>query len=863
MSGAFSIFGSYSEREIKRLKPIINKIDSFGNAMEGLTDDELKAKTDEFRKRIEDGEGIDRILPEAFAVVREAAYRVLKMKHYEVQLMGGIILHQGRIAEMKTGEGKTLVATLPAYLNALEGKGVHIITTNDYLAERDRNEMGQIFEFLGLTVGVILHDMEPEQRRAAYNADITYGTNNELGFDYLRDNMAVNKEERVQRGLYYAIVDEIDSILIDEARTPLIIAGEGDEPSDIYYTCDKLVKTFKKGEHFSVDEKRKAVTLDDAGIEIVENTFGLKNYADIENRLIQHHIIQALKANYTMLRDRDYIVKDDEVIIVDEFTGRVMEGRRFSEGLHEAIEAKEGMKINNESKTLATITLQNYFKIYEKLSGMTGTAATEEMEFREIYNLDVVVIPTNKPIQRIDYDDVVYRTTRAKYNAIINEIEESYKKGQPVLVGTSSVAKSEDISFLLKRKGIKHNVLNAKNHAKEAKIVEKAGQLGAVTIATNMAGRGTDIKLGEGVAEVGGLKVIGTDKHESRRIDNQLRGRSGRQGDPGCSRFIISLEDELMERFVPERFKELYDKIAENDSMPLQSKWVTRAVETAQKSVEGDNFYTRKNLVSYDDVVNVQRQIIYDERNKVLDGEDVEEDILDMAKTVINKTVTDYVGTQEEEEEADEFKQQLDKIISATEDICIDKGSISADEMKKMSNAEIENLIYEKAMDIYEKAKQKLGEEEIKSLGRVILLKVVDEKWVDHIDDMEFLKQGIGLRSYKQVDPVQCFQMEASEMFDSMVYSIKFNTVRNLFLNLLARLNGNGQPEELEDDELDDEIEDFEDIDEEEMIDESAAAEETEEQQEFQRLLNEMEAIEQEETEKEKEAETEQEADNQ
>lgn len=852
MSGAFNIFGTYSEREIKRLKPIINKINSFSDTTAQLTDEQLRDKTQEFRKRLNNGESLDSLLPEAFAVVREAGLRVLKMKHYEVQLMGGIILHQGRISEMKTGEGKTLVATLPAYLNALEGKGVHIITTNDYLADRDRNEMGQIFEFLGLSVGVILHDMEPDERRQAYNADITYGTNNELGFDYLRDNMAVNKEERVQRGLYYAIVDEIDSILIDEARTPLIIAGEGDEPSDIYYTCDKLVKTFKKDVHYSIDEKLKAVTLDDAGIEIVENTFGLKNYADIENRLIQHHIIQALKANYTMLRDRDYIVKDDEVVIVDEFTGRVMEGRRFSEGLHEAIEAKEGMEINNESKTMATITLQNYFKIYTKLSGMTGTAATEEMEFREIYNLDVVVIPTNKPIKRIDQDDVVYRSIKAKYKAIIDDIEESHKKGQPVLVGTSSVAKSEDISALLKRRGIKHNVLNAKNHAKEAKIVEKAGELGAVTIATNMAGRGTDIKLAPGVAEVGGLKVIGTDKHESRRIDNQLRGRSGRQGDPGCSRFIISLEDELMERFVPERFKELYDKIAENEYLPLQSPWVTKAVQTAQKAVEGDNFYTRKNLVSYDDVVNVQRKIIYDERNKVLDGEDVTEDILDMVSTAVEKLIADYLGSEEHEEEPEEFRQQLKKLITAAEDICIPKDVVDVEEFMTKSNKEIQDYIYFTVIDVYNRAKEKMGEEALKTFQRVILLKVVDEKWVDHIDDMEFLKQGIGLRSYKQVDPVQCFQMEASEMFDDMVNSIKYNTVRNLFLNLIAKINNEQQPGE-EEEEIPEEEEIFEELQDSE---EDASLEDDEEAKEFERILQEMEDIEKSEKESEEELET-------
>ncbi|WP_139903837.1 preprotein translocase subunit SecA [Clostridium thermarum] len=780
MSNLLDVFGDYSAREIKRIMPIVKKIESYEKEMSKLTDEELRNKTEVFKFKLSKGKTLDDILPEAFAVVREAAYRVLNMKHYEVQLIGGIVLHQGRIAEMKTGEGKTLVATLPAYLNALTGKGVHIVTTNDYLAKRDRDEMGQIHEFLGLTVGVILHDMEPEERRTAYNMDITYGTNNELGFDYLRDNMAISREERVMRSLNYVIVDEIDSILIDEARTPLLIAGEGDEPSEVYYAADNFVKKLKKDEHYVVDNKVKAVTLTEAGVELCEKEFGIENLADEKNRNIQHHVVQALKANYIMMNNRDYIVNDGEVLIVDEFTGRVMDGRRFNEGLHEAIEAKEGLEVNNESKTLATITLQNFFKLYNKLSGMTGTAYTEQMEFREIYNLDVVVIPTNKPVKRIDHNDEVYKTTRAKYNAIVREVIESHEKGQPVLVGTSSIEKSEDISALLKRKGIKHYVLNAKNHALEAKIIAKAGEKGAVTIATNMAGRGTDIKLAPGVAELGGLKVIGTDRHESRRIDNQLRGRSGRQGDPGSSKFIISLEDELLKHFMPERFKELVEKMAMDENVPLEGKLLNKAIESAQKAVEANNFAARKNLVSYDDIVNVQRKVIYDERNRVLDGEDLRDDILSMLSEVINRMVTEFLGDASSKERDEELKN----LIVFAEELCIPSNRLSYEELKGKTNDELEEIIYSIACEVYEEAEKTLGEDRVRTIEKVALLKTVDEKWIEHIDNMEYLKEGIGLRAFKQVDPVQIFQIESSEIFYEMLYSIKYNTIKQLFYNL-------------------------------------------------------------------------------
>lgn len=777
MANILNIFGDYSSREVKRLEPIIKKIDALDEKFSKLTDEELRGKTEEFKERIEKGETLDSILPEAFAAVREASFRVLGMKHYKVQLMGGIVLHQGRIAEMKTGEGKTLVATSPAYLNALMGKGVHVITTNDYLANRDKEEMGRVHEFLGLKVGVILHDMKPDERREAYNCDITYGTNNELGFDYLRDNMVMDKAERVQRGLYYAVVDEIDSILIDEARTPLIISGTGDEPTDVYEKIDKFIKTLKEDEHYEIDDKLKAITLTDAGIELIEETFNLENYADADNLKLQHHITQALKANYIMIKNKEYIVKNGEIFIVDSFTGRVMEGRRFSEGLHQAIEAKEGVKIREESKTLATITLQNYFRIYHKLCGMTGTGITEEKEFQEIYSLDVVVIPTNKPIARKDHKDVVYKDTVAKYNAIVEEIKESNQKGQPVLVGTSNIQKSEDLSFLLKRNRIVHTVLNAKNHEKEAKIVQDAGKKGAVTIATNMAGRGTDIKLGEGVAELGGLKVIGTDRHESRRIDNQLRGRAGRQGDPGSSRFYLSLEDDLVKNFTPERLEKSVEKIKVDDTLPIEDNLIYKVVEIAQRTVEGNNFATRKDVVGYDNVINKQREVIYKQRNEILEKESVRESILAMIREIMDYYVELCVTGS-----GAELEEGLNSLINKLEDITGEKESVSIDALKGKNKKDIKDLVVNLAEEAYKNKEASLGEESMRIKEKNVLLKVVDQMWLDHLDDLEHVKQGIKFKALRQIDPVQAYQLEGGKLFNEMVVRIKEETAK-LVLN--------------------------------------------------------------------------------
>lgn len=770
------LFGSYSDREIKRIISTVDKIEELDIKMTSLSDEELKAKTEEFKTRLNNGETLEDILPEAFAVVREASWRVLNKKHFRVQLIGGIVLHQGRIAEMKTGEGKTLVATLPSYLNALTGKGVHIITVNDYLAKRDRDEMGQIHEFLGLTVGVIIHDIDQTQRQEAYNSDITYGTNNEFGFDYLRDNMVVYKEERVQRELNFVIVDEVDSILIDEARTPLIISGEGEKSTDFYKVADYFVKGLVKEEDYTIDEKASAVILSDGGVEKAEKFFHLENYADATNMSVQHHVVQALKANYIMRKDKDYMEKDGEIIIVDEFTGRLMEGRRYSDGLHQAIEAKEGVKIEKESKTLATITFQNYFRMYNKLSGMTGTALTEENEFREIYGLDVIVIPTNKPVTRVDNPDLVYKTVKGKYKAIVDEIVETYKIKQPVLVGTVSIEKSELLSEMLKRRGVPHQVLNAKYHEKEADIVSHAGALGMVTIATNMAGRGTDIKLEEGVVEAGGLKIIGTERHESRRIDNQLRGRAGRQGDLGSSRFYISLEDDLMRIFGSERLQGVVEKLGLTDEDAIESKMVSGAIESAQKKVEGNNFDIRKNVVQYDDVMNQQREIIYKQRTEVLQGENIKGQIEEMIKDVIFSAVNSHISGVEET-----FDEELVKLINYLEEIYLPKGMVSIEELSKTSNEEIKNTLLEIAQKIYTAKEEHFGEEQIREVERVILLRVVDSKWMDHIDDMEHLKQGIGLRAYKQQDPAQAYQMEGSDMFAEMIDNIKTETVKYLF----------------------------------------------------------------------------------
>lgn len=770
------IFGTYSEREVKRIIPIVDRIEELDGTMQALSDDELKAKTAEFRKRLENGETLDDILVESFAVVREASSRVLGLKHFREQLIGGIVLHQGRISEMKTGEGKTLVATLPSYLNALPGKGVHVVTVNDYLATRDAKQMGELYGFLGLTTGVIVHDLNQQQRQDAYNSDITYGTNNEFGFDYLRDNMVIYKEERVQRKLNFCIVDEVDSILIDEARTPLIISGEGEKSTEFYRVADNFAKMLKKEDDFTIDEKTNSAILTEAGVDKAEKYFHLDNYADPSNMEIQHHVAQALKANSLMKKDKDYMVKDGEVVIVDEFTGRLMEGRRYSDGLHQAIEAKEAVKVQKESKTLATITFQNYFRIYEKLSGMTGTALTEENEFREIYGLDVVVVPTHMPIQRKDLPDLVYKTEKGKFDAVVNEIAETHEKGQPVLVGTVSIEKSELLSDLLKRKRIPHQVLNAKYHEQEAEIISHAGERGTVTIATNMAGRGTDIKLEDGVVDLGGLKIIGTTRHESRRIDNQLRGRSGRQGDPGVSRFYVSLEDDLMRIFGSEKLKGMVDKLGLGDDEAIESKMVSSAIESAQKKVEGNNFDIRKSLLQYDDVMNQQREIIYKQRSEVLEGEDMKDQIQDMIKDIIYTSVDAHISGLEENIEED-----IQSLLNYLYDIYLPKASVTVDELKLLSNDEIKEKLLNIAKDLYAKKEEDFGSEQMREIERVILLRIVDTKWMDHIDSMEHLKQGIGLRAYRQQDPVQAYQMEGSDMFDEMIANIQAETVKYLF----------------------------------------------------------------------------------
>ena len=770
------LFGTYSEREVKKLQSIADKIEALDESMQKLTDEELQAKTIEFKERIQKGESLDSILPESFAVCREASSRVLGMKHFRVQLLGGMVLHQGRIAEMKTGEGKTLVATLPAYLNGLTGNGVHVITVNDYLAKTQMEEMGVLYNFLGLTTGCIIHGITPEQRRAAYACDITYGTNNEFGFDYLRDNMVIHMEERVQRALNFCIVDEVDSILIDEARTPLIISGMGDKSTKFYNVADNFVKTLVNEKDFTVDEKANAVLLTDDGIVKAEKYFGIENYADSQNLELQHYVTQALKANYTMKADKDYMVKDNEIVIIDEFTGRLMEGRRYSDGLHQAIEAKEGVKIQRESKTLATITFQNYFRMYAKLSGMTGTALTEENEFREIYNLDVIVIPTNKPVQRIDQSDMVYKNTAGKYKAIVEEIVKSHEKGQPVLVGTASVDRSEYISSLLNKRGIKHQVLNAKYHAQEAEIISHAGELGMVTIATNMAGRGTDIKLGEGVIEAGGLKVLGTERHESRRIDNQLRGRSGRQGDPGESIFFISLEDDLMRIFGSEKIQGVIDKLGLEESEAIESKMVTKAIENAQKKVEGNNFDIRKNLLGYDDVMNLQREVIYRQRTEVLEGKNLKEQIEGMIEEVISDSVNSHLSGEVQDIEA-----EIKTLLQYLEEICLPHGVITVEELADLSNEQIKSKLTEIVMNIYKGKELEFGEEQLREIERVVLLRVVDQKWMAHIDNMDHLKQGMGLRAYKQQDPIQAYQMEGSAMFEEMIEGIKVETVKFLF----------------------------------------------------------------------------------
>ena len=839
------LFGDYSKKEVKRVTPLKNKVLALEEEYAALSDRDLQAKTPEFKERLKNGETLDDILPEAFAACREASWRVLGMKHFPVQIIGGIILHQGSIAEMRTGEGKTLVATLPAYLNALSGDGVHIVTVNDYLARRDSEWMGKVYRFMGLSVGLIVHGLTNEERQAAYNADITYGTNNEMGFDYLRDNMVPYKEQKVQRGHNFAVVDEVDSILIDEARTPLIISGRGDQSTELYTMANNFAMTLKMSKvkeiqskenaedvadgDFIVDEKARTATLTKSGVEKAEKYFNLDNLMDAENMTIQHHINQAIKAIGVMQRDIDYVVKDNQVLIVDEFTGRIMLGRRYNEGLHQAIEAKEGVKVEHESKTLATITFQNYFRLYKKLSGMTGTAMTESQEFNEIYSLDVVEIPTNKPMIRQDYPDVVYKTEKAKYEAIIKQVIECHEKGQPVLVGTISIEKSEVLSKLLKMRGIKHEVLNAKFHDKEAEIVAQAGKFGAVTIATNMAGRGTDIMLGgnseflakaemrrlgyseeliveatgfaetdnediikareeyqnlekkykdtikdeaDKVREAGGLFIIGTERHDSRRIDNQLRGRAGRQGDPGASRFYLSLEDDLMRLFGGERLSNMMNALNTPDDMPIESKMVSKSIESAQKKKEGQNFAIRKNTLQYDDVMNRQRELIYGQRNRVLDGEELKPAILKMMEETINESVDFYCSDAlpKEEWNVAGLRSKFKGWLTTDDDFPNDE--LDREETKK--------TLYERGEALYNEREQELGDEIMRSLERMVLLRNVDSKWMDHIDNMDELRRGIGLRAYGQQDPIVAYRMESYDMFDEMSESIREETVRQM-----------------------------------------------------------------------------------
>ncbi|MGI5929572.1 preprotein translocase subunit SecA [Pseudoflavonifractor sp.] len=854
------IFGTSSQRKLKEIEPLVKKIEALEEPYKALTDEELRAKTDEFKARLKNGETTDDILPEAFAVCREASWRVLGMRPYRVQLIGGIILHQGRIAEMKTGEGKTLVATLPAYLNALTGEGVHIVTVNDYLAKRDSEWMGKLYRFLGLTVGLVIHEVSPAQRHASYAADITYGTNNEFGFDYLRDNMAIYKQEMVQRGHAFAIVDEVDSILIDEARTPLIISGQGDQSTQLYQIVDSFVSRLKAKKVASVDEKEeedpnldadyvvdekaRTVTLTARGIEKAEKAFNIENLADPENTTLSHHINQAIRAWGLMRRDKDYVVKDGEVIIVDEFTGRLMYGRRYSEGLHQAIEAKEKVQVARESKTLATITFQNYFRLYGKLSGMTGTAMTEEDEFNTIYELDIVEIPTNKPLARIDHHDVVYKTEAGKLRAVVKQIEECHAKGQPVLVGTVSIEKSEELSEMLRRKGIKHNVLNAKFHEKEAEIVAQAGKLGAVTVATNMAGRGTDIMLGgnaeflakndlrkaglsdeliaestgfaetdneeilnarrmfaeaeakykeaikgeaEKVRAAGGLFILGTERHESRRIDNQLRGRAGRQGDPGESRFYLSLEDDIMRLFGSERVMGMMETLGVDEDTPIEQKMLTNAIESAQKRVESKNFQTRKTVLEYDDVMNTQRKVIYEQRRRVLDGDNLQEAVQNMMHTVIANAVHGHMGEQKHMN-AEQFREAVAPFRGVF--LHPEELKLSDKELEGYTADELVELVAGKARELYARKEQELGEPLMRELERVVMLRVVDEYWMDEIDAMTELRQGIGLRGYGQHDPVVEYKREGYEMFENMIAAIQEETVRRLFL---ARVRVGGE----------------------------------------------------------------------
>ena len=779
------LFGDPNEKELKNIRPIVDKINALEPDMERMSDANLQAKTSEFKLRLKKGETLDDILPEAFAVVREASKRVTGMRHFDVQLIGGVVLHRGKISEMRTGEGKTLVATLPVYLNALTGKGVHVVTVNDYLARRDSIDMGRIYNFLGLSVGLIVHEIDFPERKAAYQADITYGTNNEFGFDYLRDNMVVDKDQMVQRELNYCIVDEVDSILIDEARTPLIISGPGEKSADLYKVIARIVANMKEGEDYTVDEKQKQVAPTEAGIAKAEKALGVSNLYDTEHGVdFSHHIMCAIKAKTLMIRDRDYVVKDGEVIIVDEFTGRLMYGRRYSEGLHQAIEAKEGVVVQRESQTLATITFQNYFRMYKKLAGMTGTAKTEEQEFQKIYGLDVIVIPTNKPMIRTDYPDVIYKTKAAKYRAVVKEIVELHKSGQPVLVGTTSITQSEDLSALLKKQGIPHNVLNAKYHEKEAMIVADAGQPGQVTIATNMAGRGTDIVLGEGVAEKGGLHILGTERHESRRIDNQLRGRCARQGDPGSSRFYLSLEDDLMRLFGSDKIKGMMDKLGMEEDEPIENKIVTSSIENAQKKVEERNFNIRKMVLEYDDVMNQQREVIYKERRKVLDQEDLRSTVMEFTHKIVDRAMSMYCPPESYSEDWD-----LKNLVRYCEEYFAPFGELKEEKLADLGRDEIGEYLHKLADDIYASREEEISPEIMRELENLVMLKVVDNHWMEHLDAMDMLREGVGLRAYGQKDPLVEYKFEAFDMFEAMIEAIEDDVVKYMY-----RVNVVSQP---------------------------------------------------------------------
>jgi preprotein translocase subunit SecA len=769
------LLGNNTDRELKKMWPIVRHINDLEPQMTALSDSSLQAKTFEFKERLQKGETLDDLLPEAFAVVREASRRVLGMRHFDVQLLGGIVLHRGDIAEMKTGEGKTLVATLPVYLNALTGEGAHVVTVNDYLATRDSEEMGQIYKFLGLSVGLIVHDLNYEQRRRAYNSDITYGTNNEFGFDYLRDNMVISKDQMVQRPLNYCIVDEVDSILIDEARTPLIISGPGEKSTDLYYTLAGIVKTFTKDDYI-MDEKQKTIAPTDSGVAKVEKMLGISNMFDNEHLDLNHLVIQALRARFMMHRDKDYVVKNGEIVIVDEFTGRLMFGRRYSDGLHQSIEAKENVKVQGESKTLATITFQNYFRMYKKLAGMTGTAKTEEDEFNKIYKLDVYVIPTNKPMIRKDLPDVIYKTKNAKYRAVVREVVKRHATGQPILVGTTSISQSEILSQMLDKEHIVHNVLNAKYHEKEAEIIKDAGQRDMVTIATNMAGRGTDIKLGKGVAELGGLMIIGTERHESRRIDNQLRGRAGRQGDPGTTQFYLSLEDDLMRIFGSDNISKFMDKLGLDEDEPITAKMITKSIEKAQKKVESHNFEIRKYVLEYDDVMNQQREVLYAQRRQVLTSASLKDTILGMVSDIIDDGLNKYADEKLYPEEWD-----FAGLLTQMQQYFVPKDATTSEELENLSRVEVKEKLYQIAVDLYEAREKEIGTETMRELERAIMLRVVDSKWMDHLDAMDALKEGINLRAYGQKNPLVEYKFEAYDMFEEMVDSIKRTTVTFLY----------------------------------------------------------------------------------